>query len=237
MQNYEHPGFIYVSFGISNKMDVGWLSLRVLDYAFHNIITQMAALTFNSSSILTILLALSLVLVPSLSYDYPLDPNNSVYTIPYLTSYRQDLVEKSFGCNYNVVLGSYTHPDGLRDAAQILLNPYQFGGVRCQPKETYLKIFGYAQDYSVLNDVNSVGESLKRSINGRIRNIVVDWKDTSANLTKSVEFLDGFLKFLADANLNAYLKVPASYLCKMNQGNFYILGLKNVKKIIVEMYG
>lgn len=161
----------------------------------------MTALSLRSSSILIILLVLCLVLVPSLSYDYPLDPNNSVYTIPYLTSYRQDLVEKSFGCNYQVVLGSYTHPDGLRDTAQILLNPYQYGGVRCQPKETYLKIFGYAQDYNLLTDVNGVGESFKRSINGRIRNIVVDWKDTSANLTKNVEFLDGFLKFLTDANL------------------------------------
>lgn len=85
-----------------------------------------------------------------------------------------------------------------------------------QPKETYLKIFGYAQDYNALTDVNSVGETLKRAINGRISNIVIDWKDTSTNLTKSVEFLDGFLKFLNDASMVAYLKVPASYLCKMN---------------------
>lgn len=38
-------------------------------------------------------------------------------------------------------------------------------------------------------------------------------------------------------NINAFLKVPASYLCKDNNGKPFILGLSNVNKIIVEMYG
>jgi hypothetical protein len=37
--------------------------------------------------------------------------------------------------------------------------------------------------------------------------------------------------------LNVFVMVPASYLCKNNNGKPLILGLKNVKKIIVEMYG
>jgi hypothetical protein len=36
---------------------------------------------------------------------------------------------------------------------------------------------------------------------------------------------------------NTYLKVPASFLCRDNKGKPLILGLGNVEKVIVEMYG
>jgi hypothetical protein len=45
----------------------------------------------------------------------------------------------------------------MRDAAAIYINPYQYGGMRCQPKEVYLKVFGYGQNYEVLQDVNFIG--------------------------------------------------------------------------------
>lgn len=81
----------------------------------------------------------------------PLDSINSVYTIPYTRIFRPDLIDKYIGCGYNIAYASYTIPEGLRDAAFIFANPYQFGNAfRCSPRDTYLKVFGYAQDYSKL---------------------------------------------------------------------------------------
>jgi hypothetical protein len=49
--------------------------------------------------------------------------------------------------------------------------------------------------------------------------------------------LDSFLKELKVLKFNAYLKVPASSLCRDNNGKPLILGLESAEKIIVEMYG
>jgi len=38
------------------------------------------------------------------------------------------------GCGLFVMYSSYTHPEGIRDAAHIVVNPYLYGGGRCQPK-------------------------------------------------------------------------------------------------------
>ena len=139
---------------------------------------------------------------------------NFVYTIPYIRSFRPDLIEKSLGCNMNIVFSSFTHPEGLRDAANIIANPYLYGGVRCQPRDMYLKIFGYAQNYGVLTDSRGVADNIKRSINGKFRNVIVDWKNSEGNLGTSGDFLNSLINSLEETGVTVYVKLPASYLCK-----------------------
>lgn len=39
--------------------------------------------------------------------------------------------------------------------ANMYNNPYGYGSfISCQPKDVYLKIFGYSQDYSLLTNSN-----------------------------------------------------------------------------------
>lgn len=122
---------------------------------------------------LILLLSIQLVLC-----SVPLDNINSVYSIPYTRIFRPDLIQKHLGCGYNIAFSSYTYPDGLRDMAHIYANPYYFGNpFRCNPKEAYLKVFGYAQDYSRLNDGKQIATNIQRSVNGKFRNIIVDWKN------------------------------------------------------------
>lgn len=70
--------------------------------------------------------------------------------------------------------------------AHIYANPYFFGNpFRCLPKETYLKVFGYAQDYSKLTNAKQIASNIQRNTNGKYRNIIIDWKNnqvSSANI-------------------------------------------------------
>jgi len=68
----------------------------------------------------------------------------------------------------------------------------------------------------------------------RDKKLIVDWK---SDTPKSVDVLDRMLGELNKNDFEVYVKVPASYLCKNNQGKPLILGLQNVKRVIVEMYG
>lgn len=70
------------------------------------------------------------------------------YTIHYVRSYRRDLIESYFGCGKSVVYGTYLYPMGLVDALFALSNSHIYGfNANCQRKDTYIKLFGEAQDY------------------------------------------------------------------------------------------
>jgi hypothetical protein len=65
------------------------------------------------------------------------------YTIHYVRSYRQDLIESYFGCGKSIVYGTYLHPLGLVDALYALSNSHVYGfNANCQRKDTYIKLFG-----------------------------------------------------------------------------------------------
>jgi len=70
------------------------------------------------------------------------------YTIHYLRSYRADQVERNFGCGQSIVYGTFLYPMGPVDALYTLLNSNMYGfNANCQRKDTYVKIFGTAQNY------------------------------------------------------------------------------------------
>ena len=119
-----------------------------------------------------LLTALALSAYLSLSLQDP------VYTIHYVKNYRNDKLQDNFGCKKSVVFGSYTYPLGLIDAAYGLINYHQFGfSVACQRPMQYIKIFGEAQDYKQLTNVND--QQIKKiGLNLQIVNIpiIVDWK-------------------------------------------------------------
>lgn len=74
--------------------------------------------------------------------------NEPTYTVHYLRNYRRDAVENNFGCGKSIVYGTYIHPMGLVDALFALSNSNIYGfNSNCQRKDTYMKIFGEAQDY------------------------------------------------------------------------------------------
>lgn len=98
----------------------------------------------------------------------------------------------------------------------------------------YLKIFGYAQNYEQLTDAVEVANAVKRSVNGKFKSIIVDWKGGLAgNLQVHGDFLNSFLRELGDTGIEVYLKVPASYLCKNHQGKPFILSIPSAKRIII----
>lgn len=186
----------------------------------------------KSFSYLTILILVSLIAMDTNANDNPQNLN-FVYTIPYLRTFRPDLLEKTLGCNLNIVYSSYTHPEGLRDAAHIMSTPYQYGGIRCQPRDMYLKVFGYAQNYAMLTDANGVADAIKRSTNGKFKNIVVDWKYDEGNSIESGNFLNSLVNLLESNGATVYVKLQASLLCKNLEGRSFLQIIPNAKKIIV----
>lgn len=190
----------------------------------------------KSFTYLATLVLISIVLYDGLAIS-SLENPNFVYTIPYLRTFRADLLEKTMGCNLNIVYSSYTHPEGLRDAAHIVTNSYQYGGARCQPKDMYLKIFGYAQNYGLLTDAIGVADAIKKSVSNRFRNVIVDWKNNEGNFQISSEFLNSLINLLGEAGITTYVKLPASYICKNLEGRSFLQSVSNARKVIVEMYG
>lgn len=74
-----------------------------------------------------------------------------VYTIHYVKSYLNTNIAGNFGCGKSIAYGTYLHPMGLVDAAYKLSNPHMYGfNANCPRTETFIKIFGDAQDYSLL---------------------------------------------------------------------------------------
>jgi hypothetical protein len=101
------------------------------------------------------------------------------YTIHYLKSYRSDLVEKNFGCGQSIVYGTYLFPMGPVDALYTLLNAnmYGFNG-QCQRKDTYIKLFGSAQNYDLLMDPNpSIVDMIANAVSrSNTKKVIIDWK-------------------------------------------------------------
>lgn len=70
------------------------------------------------------------------------------YTVHYVRNYRRDQIENNFGCGKAVVYGTYLHPLGVVDALYALSSGHIYGfNGNCQRKDTYVKLFGEAQDF------------------------------------------------------------------------------------------
>ena len=100
-----------------------------------------------------------------------------VYTIHYVRSYRRDWLEKNFGCGKSVVFGTYLYPLGPVDALYGVINTHQLGLSGCSRPATYVKLFGDAQDYSKILNIDgqiirNIGQTLDR-IRGET---IIDWK-------------------------------------------------------------
>ena len=58
----------------------------------------------------------------------------------------------------------------------------------------YLKKgFGYAQNYDALTDAKAVATKIRSAGGSKTENIIIDWKHTGDNLSKTREFLDSLL--------------------------------------------
>ena len=141
----------------------------------------------------------------------PTHTERSVFTIPYTRSFRRDTAPDSMGCNHRVAYASFTYPEGPRDALYISMNRHVFKINGCGPKETYAKIFGYAQNYDELIDAKIVASKISSV---RENKLIIDWK-ADKNLERARKFLNDLLNELKG---EVYLKVPASHLCKQVGG-------------------
>ena len=112
---------------------------------------------------------ITLALIVSLAYPSP----EPVYTIHYLRSYRNDLLQTNFGCGKSIVFGTYLYPLGPVDALYVLINGHQVGvSSSCNRPATYIKLFGDAQDYS------KIGPSMYNQLDSVINRgtVIIDWK-------------------------------------------------------------
>lgn len=164
-----------------------------------------------------------------------------VYTLHYLKHYLREQVEKSFGCGKAIVYGTYIHPMGPVDGLYGLLNGNMFGfNSRCQRPDTYVKIFGNAQNYELLVEgSNSVLDQIVNAISrSSVRKVIVEWKylPEEGKRDKAREFLQRLVSDMEARGLQVYLKAPASYFCLEVSGKKYILDLP-VSRFIVELYG
>jgi hypothetical protein len=74
-----------------------------------------------------------------------------VYSVNYLKSFRKDTFEKYAGCSKSIAYGTYIYPKGIVDALYMLANPNIYGlNFQCNRVDTYLKLFGSAQDFDLL---------------------------------------------------------------------------------------
>ena len=138
------------------------------------------------------------------------------------------------GAGKKIAYTSYTFPEGERDALYIFNNGHGFGSARINPREQFAKVFGWAQDYKeIAGKGKAVGQKIPGAV--KIHNIIIDWKKIDGDLERARNDLDEILGEMKSSEV--FVKVPASQLCKNVNGRPYILGLSNVKNIIVEMYG
>lgn len=150
------------------------------------------------------------------------------YTIHYLRSYRRDVIEQNFGCGHSVVYGTYLHPMGLVDALYMLANSHVYNfNSNCQRKHTFVKLFGWAQDYEQLStNTAQVAEVIANSLN-RVgsREIIIDWKYPANGGDKGFKLLEELATGLQKKAFTVYVKAPASYFCQNAGGKKYILDL------------
>lgn len=164
-----------------------------------------------------------------------------VYTIHYVRSYRNDLIPNNFGCQKSVVYGVYLYPLGPVDALYALMNSQIYGfSSGCQRKLTYIKLFGDAQDYSKLMDINEsiISQIIQSLTRGGARAVIINWKHfpEGALLEKSRKALEDITKSLKNAGYNVTIKAPASYFCKVVNGKRFILD-QPTDEFIMELYG
>jgi hypothetical protein len=171
----------------------------------------------------TLLLLLSFITLASTLPD-------PIYTLHYVKSYRRDVVDNNFGCGKSMVYGTYIHPLGAVDGLYTLMNShiYGFNGV-CQRKDTYIKIFGEAQDFSQLTTQTNV---IVDQINGAINRIptkklIIDWKylPEESKREDARRALQEIATGLQTKGFTVFIKAPASYFCLNVGGKKYILDL------------
>jgi hypothetical protein len=165
-----------------------------------------------------------------------------IYTLHYVRSYRRDLVESYFGCGKSVVYGTYLYPLGPVDALYALMNSHVYGfNANCQRKDTYLKLFGAAQDYAQLIGLGGQIVSTVEAAVGRtgIKKLVIDWKYLPEEAGKREEGQKVLVELTAGLQVRGFtvfVKAPASYFCLNVGGKRYILDLP-IDNLIVELYG
>ncbi len=98
-----------------------------------------------------------------------------------------------------------------------MLNPGTYNmGSNCRPSNTYVKIFGTAQNYEDLikSDPGNVANSISGTVNRLSNKIIVDWKyPLTGQIQQSRLWLNKFIEALEGHNVETYLKAPASYFC------------------------
>lgn len=151
-----------------------------------------------------------------------------VYTIHYLRSYRNDLIQNYYGCSKAIVYGVYLYPMGPVDAMFALMNPHIYGfGSNCQRKATYLKLFGDAQDYSKLLDINeSIMNQISQTLNrANTKSIIIDWKylPEGSLREKARKTLEDITNSLKNKGFKVIIKAPASYFCLLVGDRKFIL--------------
>lgn len=159
------------------------------------------------------------------------------YTIHYLRSYRKDLVDANFGCGKSIVYGTYLYPLGIVDGLYALSNGHIYGiNSQCQRKDTYVKLFGEAQDFPLLV---SKGSAIIDEVAGAInragtRKIIIDWKylPEASKRIEARNALETLVRGLKDKKFIVFVKAPASYFCLNVDNKKYILDLP-VDQLIV----
>lgn len=151
-----------------------------------------------------------------------------VYTVHYLRTYRHDLIQKYFGCGKAIVYGVYLYPMGPVDAMYALMNPHIYGfSSNCQRKETFLKLFGDAQDYSKIIEINDsiLNQISQNLIRASTKTIIVDWKYLPEGTLreKARKTLEAIAIYLKNRGFKVIIKAPASYFCLMVGDRKFIL--------------
>lgn len=165
-----------------------------------------------------------------------------VYTVHYVRSYRRDLVDSYFGCGKAIVYGTFLHPMGAVDALYALMNPHVYGiNANCQRKDTYIKLFGEAQDYAELIKLGEQMHTLIENAVGRLgsRKAVLEWKYLPKEADKQEQAkkaLGSLVSGLKSKGFSVFLKAPASYFCLNVAGSRYILD-QPADNFIAEIYG
>ena len=163
------------------------------------------------------------------------------YTVHYVRNYRRDQIENNFGCGKAVVYGTYLHPMGVVDALYALSSGHIYGfNGNCQRKDTYVKLFGEAQDFEKLTQQTSnVIEQIANTL-GRLptRKVIIDWKylPEEGKREEARKLLEQIAMGLQQKAFTVFVKAPASYFCLSVAGKKYILDLP-IPNLIAELYG
>ena len=183
----------------------------------------------------------SLILVVfALSALAALSLPDPVYTIHYVKSYRRDWLDKNFGCGKSIVFGTYVYPLGPVDALYGVINIHQLGLPGCSRPATYVKLFGDAQDYSkILNLDTQIIRNISQSLDRVRGETIIDWKfmpDDEDERYLAFRSLKNIAEKLEEKGHKPIIKAPASYFCAGVKGHKFILD-QPAQKFIIELYG